>query len=88
MNKCRKILTTNDLRIRFGKLIRTMGLNPKLYQLYSLKDWGTTSYAQRGVSHSLVQTLGRWKGDSFKRYLKYSNENIASMQRQIIRQEL
>ena len=82
------ILTTNDLRIRFGKLIRAMGLNPNLYPLYPLKDGSTTSYAQRGVSHSLVQTLGRWKGDSFKRCLKYSNENIASMQRQIIKQEV
>ena len=65
-----KILTRNNIKKRFQKLIQEMNLNLTDFQLYSLRIGGATSMARRGVDHRVIQIAGRWKTDCYRVYIR------------------
>ena len=46
-----------------------IGLNSEQFSGHSLRRGGATSLALRGVSDALIQVLGRWQSDAYKRYI-------------------
>ena len=52
------------------KALRQAGLNHKDYNGHSFRIGAATSAAQRGLEDSLIQTLGRWRSDAYKIYIK------------------
>ena len=46
------------------------GLNIKLYKSHSYRIGGASYYASMGLSDEELRLLGRWKGDTFKRYIR------------------
>ena len=46
------------------------GLNVKFYKSHSYRIGGASYYASMGMSDEELRLLGRWKGDTFKRYIR------------------
>ena len=47
-------------------LIRSIGLNDKLFGLHSLSSGGATAAARNGVPDRLFKNHGRWKSENVK----------------------
>ena len=62
-----------EFRRYLNILLRANSLDPSLYKSHSLRI-GAASYAsQLGYSDSQIRTLGRWKSDAFKKYIRNSS---------------
>lgn len=48
-----------------------IGLDPKFYKGHSFRIGAATSAAARGIPLSVIQNMGRWKSDSFMRYITF-----------------
>ena len=57
-----------EFQHRLRELIAKIGLNPKLFSFYSFRRGGATLPAQAGISSSLIQLMGDWKSDAYKKY--------------------
>ena len=47
-------------------------LNPKLFEFHSLRIAGATILAAAGVPDYIIQKYGRWKSDTYIRYIRLS----------------
>ena len=54
-------------------LLEHIGLSPQLYKGHSFRIGAATSAASRGVSLSVIQSMGRWKSNAFKNYIRMHN---------------
>jgi hypothetical protein len=54
-----------------------IGLRSHLFAGHSLRRGGATSLANRGVPDHVIQYLGRWLSDTYRRYIDYSSISIA-----------
>ena len=48
-------------------------LDPKLYKGHSFRIGAATAAAAKNVPVSVIQTMGRWKSDAFKHYIRMHN---------------
>lgn len=54
-------------------LLSYVGLNPDVYKGHSFRIGAATAAAARGVSLSVIQSMGRWKSNAFKNYIRMQN---------------
>ena len=59
--------------VKFNEVLRQVlslsAFNPKVYSSHSLRSGAASAAADHGVPAWLIQKLGRWKSDCFKRYI-------------------
>ena len=51
-------------------IFRTCGLNPTQYKGHSFRIGAATLAAESGLSDAQIRLLGRWKSDSFRKYIR------------------
>ena len=51
-------------------------LDPKLYKGHSFRIGAATAAAANNVPVSVIQTMGRWKSDAFKHYIRMQNFHL------------
>lgn len=51
------------------------------FNTHSLRQGGATALAAAGTPQYVIQILGRWRSDAFKRYLEFSDEFIGNANR-------
>ena len=54
------------------------GMDCSRYSGHSFRIGAATTAIARGVPESIVQTLGRWESDSFKRYIRIPRQDLAA----------
>ena len=52
---------------------------------HSFRIGGATAASSAGISDSQIQILGRWSSDTYRRYLRLSDETVAEVMRRIAR---
>ena len=62
-------ITYSKFQHRLRELIAKICLNPKLFSSHSFRRGGATLAAQAGISSSLIQLMGDWKSDAYKKYI-------------------
>ena len=68
-----KPVTYNTIREEIKSVIKSIGLNEKLYSTHSLRAGGATAAVTGGVPDRLFKIHGRWQSDDSKdRYVKES----------------
>lgn len=65
--------------------IRQAGREDSAYNGHSFRSGAATTAAQNGLEDSLIQTLGRWRSDAFKLYIKIPQAQLASISRTLAR---
>ena len=53
------------------RLVEDYGFDLKRIGTHSLRSGGATQLAANGYSADVIQALGRWKSDSYKRYIQH-----------------
>ena len=74
-------LTRACLVANLQSALRQAGMEDKKYNGHSFRIGAATTAAQRGLEDSLIQTLGRWRSDAYKLYIKLPRTQLASVSR-------
>ena len=72
-------LTRTHLVSNFQSALRQTGLDDTAYNGHSFRIGAATTAAQRGLEDSMIQTLGRWRSDAYKLYIKLPRAQLASI---------
>ena len=70
--------TKRESSNRLKELTLAAGLDPKEFTNYSFRKGGATSLGSR-VPVALLQAAGRWRSDSYKYYLDFSDKILAGL---------
>ena len=76
-----RISFTNELRNNFSLL----GFKPEEFASHSFCRGAATTAAEAGMPTWLIQTLGRWSLECFKRYIELPTEVLATAARDMVR---
>ena len=63
---------------RVRKALVSMGLNPQDYAGHSFRIGAATTVAHTGLEDSVIRSLGRWNSDTFYRYIRMPQEQLAT----------
>ena len=59
--------------------LSTAGIDSTHFSGHSFRIGAASTAAARGVAESTIQTLGRWKSESFRRYIRIPREELATI---------
>ena len=62
---------------RVTRALATNGIDSTKYSGHSFRIGAASTAAARGVEDSLIQTLGRWKSNSYLLYVRIPRERLA-----------
>lgn len=73
-----RALTRSAFVSRFRQLLRALGVNPLLYSGHSFRIGAASAAAAAGLPPYLIQALGRWTSDAYRRYIILPDSSIAT----------
>ena len=59
------------------------GIDCSRYSGHSFRIGAATTALAKGIPESTIQTLGRWKSDTYKRYVRIPREQLSSFSMQM-----
>lgn len=62
-------LAYNQFQNKLKQLISLIGLNPLLFSSHSFRRGGATLLANAGIPSNMIQLMGDWKSDAYKKYI-------------------
>ena len=77
-------LTRSQLVNNLRKVLTQAGVDASNFTGHSFRIGAATAAAANGVEDSLIQTLGRWKSDSYKRYIRIPNTELANISAKLL----
>ena len=78
-------LTRTFLVSELKVALRSLKVDESLYNGHSFRIGAATTAAQQGLQDSLIQTLGRWRSEAYKIYIKLPREQLAAVSRTLAR---
>ena len=78
-------LTRNYLVTNLQAALCQAGLDNSQYNGHSFRIGAETTAAQNGLEDSLIQTLGRWRSDAYKLYIKIPQLQLARVSQALVR---
>ena len=76
-----KPLSRLHLVAELREALSSVGIQADCYSGHSLRIGAATTAAGRGMEDSTIQTLGRWKSDAYKRYIRLDPQTVAGFSR-------
>ena len=77
---------TRDKLVSHLKVVLTKaGINPDLYAGYSFRIGTATVAHIKGIEDSTIMTFGRWKSNTYQRYVRIPQEHLAQLSCRIAR---
>ena len=77
-------LTRSQLVNNLRQVLTQAGVDASNFTGHSFRIGAATAAAANGVEDSLIQTLGRWKSDSYKRYIRIPNTELANISAKLL----
>ena len=74
-------LTQSELVSCLRSTLAMAGLDCSNYSGHSFRIGAATTAAASGLRDAMIQTLGKWSSDSYKRYIRLSPQELASYSR-------
>ena len=78
-------LSRSHLVANLHTALRQAGLDESRYNGHSFRIGAATTAAQQGLEDSLIQTLGRWRSEAYKIYIKLPRAQLAGVSRALAR---
>lgn len=78
-------LTRAGLVSNLQAALKQTGWDDSKYNGHSFRIGAATTAAQQGLEDSLIQTLGRWRSDAYKIYIKLPRAQLASVSQTLAR---
>ena len=75
----KKSLTRAYFSRALDKAFEELNMNPHHFNTHSYQIGATTSAKQAGVSDSVLKALGRWKSDTYLKYVRLSPLDLAHL---------
>lgn len=72
-------LTRQTLVKLIKSTLQSQGVDPTRYSGHSFRIGAATTAAACGIGDATIQTLGRWKSDSYARYIRIPREELAQL---------
>ncbi|CAG2232425.1 unnamed protein product [Mytilus edulis] len=72
----REALTRQFFLVKLKNILELCGYDPNLYNGHSFRSGAATSAGKARVEDHMIKVLGRWKSDSYCRYIKISPTSI------------
>ena len=69
---------------RLRATLSQAGVECSRFSAHSFSIGAATMAAAKGVADLTIQSLGRWKSDSFKRYIRMPHSQLVSISAQLI----
>ncbi|VDI20264.1 Hypothetical predicted protein [Mytilus galloprovincialis] len=79
----REALTRPFFLVKFKNILELCGYDPNLYNGHSFRSGAATSAGKARVEDHMIKVLGRWKSDSYCRYIKISPTSIKYAQQSL-----
>ena len=77
-------LTREQLVNNLRTMLAAAGVDYRNFSGQSFRIGAASTAAARGVADSTIQTLGRWKSGSFKRYIQMQRSELASISDKLV----
>ena len=77
-------LTREQLVNNLRSVLATTGVDFQKFSGHSFRIGAATTAAARGIADSTIQTLGRWKSESFKRYIRMHKSELAAISEKLV----
>ena len=77
-------LTRQMLVTELRRALRSAGLDPEKYAGHSFRIGAATAAAACGVPVDVIKTLGRWKSQAYKPYVRIPEEELAMISKTIV----
>ena len=77
-------LSRTRLVVAVRGALQSRGVEAGDFSGHSFRIGAATAAAEVGLEDSLIQTLGRWKSDAFRRYIRTSRETLISVSAQLV----
>ncbi|XP_076109469.1 uncharacterized protein LOC143078493 [Mytilus galloprovincialis] len=79
----REALTRQFFLVKLKNILELCGYDPNLYNGNSFRSGAATSAGKARVEDHMIKVLGRWKSDSYCRYIKISPTSIKYAQQSL-----
>ena len=73
---------------KIRQTLQQAGMDPTRYAGHSFRIGAATTAAAQGVSDATIQLLGRWRSDSYVRYVRTPRQELAYMTRLLTQESL
>ena len=77
-------LTQSAFRSHLMTLLDELGLDASCYNTHSFRIGATTSAESAELSKSQIKTMGRWKSDAYRRYIKPTHAQLATFSKLLL----
>ena len=74
-------LTRSYLVTELQSALRILGLEDSQFNGHSFRIGAATTAAMQGLEDSLIQTLGRWKSEAYRTYIRIPRNELAEVSR-------
>ncbi|CAC5387889.1 unnamed protein product [Mytilus coruscus] len=79
----KEALTRQFFLVKLKNILELCGYDPNLYNGHSFRSGAATSAGQARIEDHMIKVLGRWKLDSYCRYIKISPTSIKYAQQSL-----
>ena len=76
-------LTKTSFVSRVREALRSLDKDPQIYAGHSFRIGAATAAARTGLEDTVIQSLGRWSSDAFRRYIRTPRERLARCSRDL-----
>ena len=77
------MLTKHLLSMAVDELLTKLHMDNRLYNTHCIRIGAATSAIQANIPNIHVQTLGRWKSEAYKWYVRISPQGLAWLSKQL-----
>ena len=75
---CENQSTQQTFRSHLMKLLQDLNLDPSCYNTHSFRIGAATSAEAAGLTESQIKTLGRWRSNAYRCYIKPTHSQLAT----------
>ena len=88
LTKDNHYLTQSAFRANLSSILQEVGLDTKSYNTHSFCTGAATSAESAGLTESQIKSMGRWKSDAYRRYIKPTPLQMAPLSKVLASQNM